>query len=148
MSDASQLVTLGIGVPGDIAHFTLVGLSQAPVVVSVTTARSVVINSGDLARQQPGTSKVYAVDWDTLNLASGARILTSVFSVVALKPRTALLPTLDDFSLGLGVQAGARAAKVEISDVVLGAKYRITHTIRDSETPDQDKAATFELLIE
>lgn len=109
---------------------------------------TVVIGSGDLVTQPPGTSKVYAFDWDTFNLAASATIVDSTFSVVALKPRTAALPTLTDSGSGLGVQVDGRSAKVEISDGVLGAKYRITHTITDSETPDQEKAGSFELLIE
>lgn len=109
---------------------------------------TVLIASGDLVTQAPGTSKVYAFDWDTLNLAAAAIILSSEFSVVALKPRTATLPTLDDSGAGLGVAVDGRSAKVEISELVLGAKYRITHAITDSETTDQVKEGSFELLCE
>lgn len=34
MADINHTITLGIGTPGDIAHFTLVGLSPSPAAVT------------------------------------------------------------------------------------------------------------------
>lgn len=100
----------------------------------------------DLYRKGANEERVIVVDWDVLNLASGAGIIDSVWTIQAFHPKTESPVSLtydnDD------VLSGDRKTTVRLLNGVLGSVYLVTNTIRTNETPDQTKSVSFLTSIE
>ena len=105
---------------------------------------SITIDNGGLATQDPDDSSVYQFDWGTDNLALGVTIMSSVFTVRAVNPLTAVLPVLDS----AGLDGASRTAHVRVTGGDVGATYEIANKIVTSESPSQTKERSFLLLIE
>jgi hypothetical protein len=107
---------------------------------------SLTVRDGALVVQDPGDVSVYEWNWSVL--ATGVTITTSSFSVVAVRPSSATIPTITDSGSGLGIQVGGRSTKVKVSGGVTGATYELRNTIVTSETPAQTKRREVRLLIQ
>jgi hypothetical protein len=97
------------------------------------------IRDGGLVQKDPSDVNVYEFDWGTLHLGVGVTIISSVFTVAAVRPASATVPTLTSSGSGLGIQPGSRSTKVKVTGGTLGAVYELTNTITTSETPSQTK---------
>ncbi len=105
---------------------------------------TVTIVPGSLVTKDPAESKVYEFDWDTSSLATSVTIVTSTFTITALKPANDTALTKDTPT----IMAGSRTTQIRLIGGTLGARYEIANTIVTNETPAQTKERSFQLLIE
>lgn len=106
---------------------------------------TITVPTGALVTKDPSDIKVFDVDWDTDNLAVAVTIMTSTWTIAALRPSqvdTAL--TKDNES----ILAGSRTTQVRLIGGTLGQTYEIANKIVTNESPAQTKEYSFRLLIE
>jgi hypothetical protein len=101
---------------------------------------SATIHSGGLVVKDPSSAKVYQMDWDAENLASGVTLSTSTWAILG---RDAALTADQTSTVGSG-----RKAQVRLSGGTVGVKYTVTNTISTSESPSQTKEKSFQVLIQ
>ena len=83
-------------------------------------------------------SKVIEFDWDTAgNLAVGATIVSSTFTITVERPASEETPglTMDNDS----ILPGSRKTQVRVIQPTLGTRYRLNNTITTNESPAQIK---------
>jgi hypothetical protein len=105
----------------------------------------VTISDGALVIKDPSDIKAYTFDYDTENLAVGAAILTSTFTITAVWPSTTDLALTKDQET---ILAGARKTQVRLSAGTLGQKYQIANKIVTSESPAQTKERSFTVWVQ
>lgn len=106
---------------------------------------TITVRAGGLVTKDPADIKVYVVDWDTENLAVGATIVTSTWTITAVAPGVAdTALTKDSESL----VTGNRKSQVRLLGGTVGQTYEIANKIVTSETPAQTKERSFRVLIQ
>lgn len=100
----------------------------------------VTIPDGGQITKDPADVKTYTFDYDTANLAAGATIATSVWTVAG---SDALL-IVDQTT----ILSGARRTQLRLSGGTLGTTYTVTNTITTSESPAQTKERSLKVLVE
>lgn len=106
---------------------------------------TVTIYPGDLVLKDPADIKVYQVDWDAQNLAIGATITQSTWTVTAIAPSTSDTALTKDQESVLG---GNRKTQVRLSAGTLNQRYEIANKIVTSESPAQTKERSFQVLVQ
>ena len=105
----------------------------------------ITIENGDQITKDPSDVKVYLVDWDTDNLAVGATITTSSWTITAIGPsQTDTALTKDSES----IVTGSRKTQVRLSAGTLGQTYEIANKIVTNEAPTQTKERSFRVRVE
>lgn len=103
------------------------------------------ISTGDQVTKDPADIKVYAFDWDTLNLAAAVTIQTSTWTITPIVPSTTdAVLTKDNES----ILAGNRKTQVRLTAGTIGQTYEIANKIVTNESPSQTKERSFRVLIE
>lgn len=106
---------------------------------------TITVRAGGLVAKDPADIKVYVVDWDTENLAMGATISTSTWTITAISPSTTdAVLTKDQES----ILAGNRKTQVRLTAGTIGQTYEIANKIVTSETPAQTKERSFRILVQ
>lgn len=106
----------------------------------------ITITENGLVTKDPSDIKVYLLDWDVQNLAVGATITTSVFTITPGpgSPATSADLTQDNAS----ILTGSRKTQVRLSGGTLGQQYEVTNRIVTNETPAQTKERSFSILVQ
>lgn len=105
----------------------------------------ITIRAGGLVVKDPSDVKVYLVDWDTENLATGVTIPTSTWTITPIGPSTTdAVLTKDQES----ILAGNRKTQVRLTAGTIGQTYEIANKIVTSETPAQTKERSFRVLVQ
>jgi len=107
--------------------------------MSVTT-----IVPGDLVVQDPSDIRTYIFDWNQYNLAVGATIASSSFTITAISPAGDTAFVKDNE----GTMSGNRKTTLRLSLGTLHAIYEVANKIVTNETPAQTKERSFRVLIE
>lgn len=106
---------------------------------------TITVRAGGLVTKDPSDIKVYLVDWDTENLALGATITTSTWTITAISPSTTdAVLTKDSES----ILAGNRKTQARLTAGTPGQIYEIANKIVTNETPAQTKERSFRVLVE
>jgi hypothetical protein len=99
---------------------------------------------GSLVVKDPSDVKTYVFDWDTNNLALGATITSSTFTITAVRPLGDTALTADQAS----VLTGNRKTQVRLSAGTVAALYEVANRVVTSESPPQTKERSFRILIQ
>jgi hypothetical protein len=96
-----------------------------------------------LIQKDPNEARVVAADWG--DLAAGASISTSTWTITVTRPRT-------ESPIGLtkdnpAILSGSRRTQVRIIGGTLGSRYRLTNTIVTNESPTQTKERSCFVLV-
>ena len=106
---------------------------------------TVTINEDGLIPKDPADVKVYTFDWDAENLAAAATIVSSLWTIAAIKPsKTDAALTKDQES----ILSGSRKTALRLTGGTLGQVYEVTNTIVTSETPAQTKERSVRVLVQ
>jgi hypothetical protein len=102
------------------------------------------IKDGGLISKDPSDVSIYVVDWGEEKLSDDAEILTSTFTVSAVRPTSATLITKDQE----GIVTGNRKTRVRIAGGEANALYEVTNRIVTDESPSQTLERSFRVLVE
>lgn len=102
------------------------------------------INAGDLTVKDPSDVRTFTMDWDTDNLGDGVTIVSSTWTITALRPESDTALVKDQASILVGL----RRTQIRLSAGTLGALYQIDNAILTSESPTQTKERSFFVKIE
>jgi len=102
------------------------------------------VSPGGLIVQDPNDKRVYVFDWDVENLAAGVTIISSSFTITAIRPSddTALLKDNE------GILAGARKTSLRLYGGTAGALYEVANKVVTSSSPAETKERSFKLKVE
>lgn len=120
---------------------------------------SVTIAPGDQITKDPSAIRSYVVDWDLLNLAPGATIVSSDWYSIGLRPSftddgltldSGVLLTAAEATDALGrtVTLDNRVTQIRASAGTMNQTYRVTNSITTDEVPAQVKHKSFLVLVE
>jgi hypothetical protein len=105
----------------------------------------VTLRPGDEYTKDPADAKVYQFNWSTKNLAALVTILSSVWTISAIKPSRTDTALLQDVP---SILVGDRKTQVRLTGGTLGQTYEIANLITTSEAPQQTKERSFRIKIE
>ena len=105
---------------------------------------STTIDDGGQVTKDPADIRTYIVDWDARHLATSVTIVTSVWTITAIRPSADTALTKDQDS----ILAGTRKTQIRLSAGTLGAIYQVTNTIVTNETPAQTIERSFRVLVQ
>ena len=105
---------------------------------------SVTVKPGDQIIKDPSDVRVIVFDWDADNLATSVTIVTSTFTITAVRPAADTALTKDNAS----ILSGTRKTQVRVSAGTVGALYELTNTIVTNESPAQTKEYSIRILVE
>lgn len=107
-----------------------------------------VLVGGSLVSKDPLEVLVYTFDWDSAanpeNVALGATITTSTFTVTAIHPAGDVALVLDQAS----ILTGNRKTQVRATGGTLGALYLIRNQVVTTEAPTETKERSVQVLLE
>lgn len=106
---------------------------------------TIIVSEGALVTKDPADIKVYQCDWDTHNLAVGATITTSTWTITAVSPSIVDAALTKDNE---SVLTGDRKTQLRLTAGTLGQIYEIANKVVTNETPAQTKERSFRVLIE
>lgn len=103
-----------------------------------------IVSPGGLVVQDPNDQRVYVFDWDAENLDAGITIVTSSFTITAIRPS-------DDTALqkdNEGVLSGSRKTSLRLYGGTVGALYEVANKVVTSASPAETKERSFKLKVE
>lgn len=118
-----------------------------------------VVRPGDLVRIGPSDKRAIAFDWDFENLPVGAAIVTSTFTVRALKQSGATALAYDlagvlteadaTTALGRTVVGDDRVTVVRLdaTRATLGDVYEVANLITDDQSPGKQSEQSFKVQV-
>lgn len=98
---------------------------------------SVTVAHNALIEKDTNENRVILFDWDAENLATGASIATSTWTISMDRPST-------ETPVGLAndnatIVSGNRKTQTRLTGGTLGSLYRVTNTVLTDESPAQTK---------
>lgn len=108
---------------------------------------SLTVNDGALITIDPDDSTVLNWDWGAKHLAVGVSIVSSNFTLTAVRQSGSPTITLDSQA----ILAGSRITQVRViagGDTSLGDLFELANTITSDESPAQIKERSIRVLVE
>ena len=105
-----------------------------------------IIRPGGLVVLDPSEERFIGFDWDSENLAPGATIVSSTFTITVIRQSGATALTLDTQS----ILSNLRSTQVRLlaTTAAVGDEYELANRIVTSETPAQTKEQRVRVLIQ
>jgi hypothetical protein len=99
---------------------------------------TVTVRPGGLYEKDPNEARTVQFDWGTDgNLATGATISTSTFTITVVRPSSELVTGLTKDNPE--ILSGSRKTQVRLTAGTLGSVYQLTNQIVTNESPAQTK---------
>ena len=107
---------------------------------------SLTIRPGGTVVLDPHDKRVIRWDWDSENLGALVSIITSTFSIDAIRQNGLTALTSDNEAIDSGARTTVQ--RLIATTATKGDKYRVNNQIVTNESPDQQKERSFYVLIQ
>jgi hypothetical protein len=106
---------------------------------------SLTVQAGELVPFDPSDIRVIDFNWAD-NLGSAAISGSATWTITAVEPASATVPTKDNESILSGNQIAQ--VRINVTGATANARYNIACKITTNETPSQTKEQSFDILVQ